>query len=205
MRRRRTQERAEATKKKLLNIAIIEFSERGYDAVTVRDIEVRANVQRNLLNYHFGSKEGMWKAAATELIARQDEFMRPREELFRDLSARDRAAYIIRSYIRFAAANPELSRLVIQEGRHESWRLHWLVKNFLRPNIEWMREHLEMETGLAKAEYVHWHYLFVGGGSLMFSMAPEAEQLFDIDVTDDSVIDCHTELITNLLLSRAQD
>ena len=68
VRRRRPQERAQVTRQKLLNVAIREFSERGFDAVTVRDIETLAGVQRNLLSYHFGSKEGIWKAAATHVL-----------------------------------------------------------------------------------------------------------------------------------------
>ncbi|MEL7187438.1 MAG: helix-turn-helix domain-containing protein, partial [Pseudomonadota bacterium] len=100
-RQRRPQERAEKTKKKLLDTAILEFSERGFDAVTVRDIELRADVQRNLLKYHFDSKEGMWKAAAQMLIEKLHVFMSPREELVRDLTPHDRVAYSIRSYVRF--------------------------------------------------------------------------------------------------------
>lgn len=204
-RQRRPQERAEATKKKLLEVAITEFSERGFDAVTVRDIEVRAEVQRNLLNYHFESKEGIWKAAATELITRQDGFMQPREELMRDLSAHERVAYVIRSYVRFAAANPEFNRMMIQEGKHDSWRMHWLVDKFMRPNIAWMREQLELDIGLDEDDFVHWHYMFAGGGALIFSMAPEAAQLFGVDVTDDAVIDRHADLMADFLLSRSQE
>lgn len=204
-RQRRTQERAEATKKKLLSVAIAEFSERGYDAVTVRDIEVHAKVQRNLLNYHFGSKEDMWKAAASEIISRHEEFMRPRQELMQDLSGREQAAYVIRSYVRFTAANPEFNRLMIQEGKHESWRLHWLVENFLRPNIAQMREHLKQGIELNTRDFVHWHYIIAGAGSLVFSMAPEAKLLFGVDVTDDAIVDRHASLIAEFLLSNSEE
>ena len=49
VKKRKTQERAEATKKKLLDAALKEFADRGYEAVTVRDIEALADVQRCLL------------------------------------------------------------------------------------------------------------------------------------------------------------
>ncbi|MEO1036040.1 MAG: TetR family transcriptional regulator [Pseudomonadota bacterium] len=202
---RRTQGRAEVTKRKLLDVAILEFTERGFDAVTVRDIETRAGVQRNLLNYHFGSKDGMWKAAAGDLVSRFGGFASPREELIRDLSAHERVAYTIRSYVRFAAACPEFNRLMLQEGKHDSWRMRWLVDNFLRPAADWLREQLKIDLGLDEAEFVHWHYIFAGGGSLIFSMAPEAKQLFGIDVTDDAVIDRHAQLMTDFLLSRSND
>lgn len=203
-RQRRQQERAEITKRKLLDVAILEFSERGFDAVTVRDIEKRAGVQRNLLNYHFGSKEGMWKAAAADLIANLERFSRPRGELIKDLSAHERVAYAIRSYVRFAAANPEFNRLMIQEGKHDSWRLHWLLDNFLLAATEWMREQIKIDLGLDEDEFVHWHYIFAGGGALIFSMAPEAQKLFGVDVTDEAVIDRHAAMMAELLLSRSR-
>ena len=204
-RQRRPQERAEKTKKKLLETAILEFSERGFDAVTVRDIEIRADVQRNLLKYHFGSKEGMWKASAQHLIDKLNSFMSPREELVRDLSPHERVAYSIRSYVRFAAANPAFNRMMIQEGKHDSWRMHWLVDNFLSAETMVLREQLQADLGLTDEEFIHWHYIFAGGGALMFSMAPEASRLFDVDVSSDEVIDRHAQMMVDLLLSRSSD
>ncbi len=202
-RQRRPQERAEKTKKKLLETAVLEFSERGFDAVTVRDIEIHADVQRNLLKYHFGSKEGMWVASASYLIESLNSFMSPREQLVRDLSPHERVAYSIRSYVRFAAANPEFNRMMIQEGKHDSWRMHWLVDNFLRAETNTLREQLRADLGLTDDEFIHWHYIFAGGGALMFSMAPEARRLFDIDVSDDDIIDRHAQMMVDLLLSRS--
>lgn len=202
-RRRRPQERAERTKKKLLDTAIQEFSERGFDAVTVRDIEIRANVQRNLLNYHFGSKDGIWEAAAAHLIEKLHSFMSPRGELVKDLSAHERVAYSIRSYVRFSAANPEFNRMMIQEGKHDSWRMHWLVDNFLTSDTNNLREQLKADIGLTDEEFIHWHYIFAGGGALMFSMAPEALRLFKIDVASEEIIDRHAQMMVDFLLSRS--
>ena len=204
-RQRRPQERAEKTKKKLLETAILEFSERGFDAVTVRDIESRADVQRNLLKYHFDSKEGMWKAAAQMLIEKLHIFMSPREELIRDLTPHDRVAYSIRSYVRFSAANPAFNRMMIQEGKHDSWRMHWLVDNFLSAESNILREQLRADLGLTDEEFIHWHYIFAGGGALMFSMAPEASRLFGVDVSSDDIIDRHAQMMVDFLLSRSAD
>jgi len=80
VRKRRPQERAEATRRKLVEVALKEFSERGFDAVTVRDIEGAAGVQRNLLSYHFGNKEEMWKAAAAHVITKLQDFQEQRQD-----------------------------------------------------------------------------------------------------------------------------
>ncbi|MDE0929269.1 MAG: helix-turn-helix domain containing protein, partial [Halioglobus sp.] len=55
-RTRRVQERAEITRAKLIKAGTVMFSERGFDGVSVRDLENAAGVKRNLLAYHFDDK-----------------------------------------------------------------------------------------------------------------------------------------------------
>lgn len=201
-RKRRPQERAETTKRKLLDVAIQKFTRHDFDAVAVRDIEVEAGVQRNLLKYHFGSKDDIWKAAAQEIFEGLDAFMASRQELMRDLPPRERVAYIIRSFSRYSASNPELHRLMIQEGKQESWRLRWIVDNFVRENAKELREMLGRDVGLDDADFVHWYYLFAGGVPVMFSMAPEAQLLFGVDVCGDDIVTRHADMMVDLLLNR---
>ena len=200
VRKRRPQERAETTKRKLIKAALQAFSERGFDAVTVRDIEVAAGVQRNLVSYHFGGKEEMWKAAAAHVITKLDEFTEGRQELVRDLSTSEWLAYTIRSYVRFSAKHPELNRLMIQEGKQDSWRIHWLVDEFLRPAMERLRLVVESHRKIDDQQFVHWYYVFVSG-AMMFSVAPEAALLFNVDVYDDEIVDRHTKTMAALLLN----
>ena len=47
-RTRRTQERAETTRANLIDAGKLLFSERGFDAVSVRDLENAAGVKRNI-------------------------------------------------------------------------------------------------------------------------------------------------------------
>ena len=205
-RKRKTQERAELTRSKLIDVALQEFSERGFDAVTVREIEVKAGVQRNLVSYHFGSKDELWKAAAAQVIGHLRTFTADRQELVRDLPARERVAYTIRSYVRFAAQHPELQRLMSQEGKQQSWRMHWLVDTFIRPGMDGLRALLGEELDLGDAEFMHWYYLFVSGGASAFAMAPEARLLFDVDVTDEAFVTRHGDMMVRLLLgSREND
>ena len=200
VRKRRPQERAEVTRRKLIEVALQEFSKRGYDAVTVRDIEITAGLQRNLLSYHFGGKEEMWKAAASHVFQKVQEFTSDRQDLVQDLSPHERLAYTIRSYVRFCARNPELNRMMLQEGKQDSWRMRWLMDEFLRPKMEEIRQTVEFDRKINDQQFVHWYYVFVSG-AMIFSMAPEAALLFDIDVQDDEVVDRHAQTMAALLLN----
>lgn len=200
-RKRRPQERAEITKKKLIDVAIQEFSERGFDAVTLRDIEVRAGVQRNLVSYHFGNKEEMWKAAVTQMTRSLQEFTTARVELGQDLSLRERLAYNIRSYVRYASMHPELNRLMVQEGKQESWRMRFLMDQMVRPGMKNFRRLVADELDWDEDLFVHWWYVFVGGGAMIFSLAPEAKLLFDKDVHEEEIVTRHANMMVEFLLS----
>ncbi|MEL6386212.1 MAG: TetR family transcriptional regulator [Pseudomonadota bacterium] len=197
----RTQERSGVTQAKLVEAAILEFTERGYDGVTLRDIETAANVQRGLVKYHFGGKEGLFRAVVDTLFGELEEYRRSRQEAEQDLSPKERLAYRIRSFVRYSARRPELNRLMSQEGKHDSWRLRYILDAFLRRAVNNTKDMAVAHLSLTSEAFCHWYYLYVGSGAFVFSMAPEAQKLFGIDVMTEEFIDRHAHLVANMLLS----
>lgn len=57
-----TQRNAAHTRARILGAAETEFADHGFDGVSVRQIALRADVPVALINYHFGSKEGLYRA-----------------------------------------------------------------------------------------------------------------------------------------------
>lgn len=204
-RRRRPQERAEVTKRTLIKVALKEFSERGYDAVTVRDIETLAGVQRNLVRYHFGSKEELWKAAAGFNIEQLEKFTERRGEMMRDIdSTHARISYTIRSFVRFCAQHPELNSMILEEGTQNSWRIEWLVQNHVKRAMMRIRDLVKSDLGLSDEEFINWYYIMVGGGAMIFSVAPEAKLMFGMDTKSTEVVDRHADMLTNMLMMNMQ-
>ena len=158
-------------------------------------------MQRNLVSYHFDSKDDLWKAAAAEVISKLEGFTSERMEVMRDLPPQERVAYTIRSYVRFAAQNPELSRLMVQEGKQKSWRLEWITAQFLNPAMLTFRGFVKADLGLTDDEFVHWYYLFVSSG-MIFTMQPEAALLFGVDVNREGFVDQHANMMVEFLMSR---
>lgn len=202
--KRRTQERTEITRAKLLEAATVLFSEQGYDGISVRDIENAAGVQRGLLVYHFEGKETLWKAVADTTFGLMQAEISPRLEILKDLSARERIAFIVRFYVRFSAKHPELSRLMSQEGRQESWRIHYLVDHHILPTTEALKGPVTEALGLDDRAYLHWYYMMVGASSTIFSHAPECQALFGVDSRDQDIVDTHADLLVEMLLGVAK-
>jgi len=62
-RTRVTRPSADATRERILAAALDLFSELSFDGASTRDIAARAGVTQPLLNYHFRSKDELWRAA----------------------------------------------------------------------------------------------------------------------------------------------
>lgn len=62
-----------ATRRRLLDVALEVFSEQGYRAATVREICAKAKANIAAVNYHFGDKEGLYRAVIGEAKCHADE------------------------------------------------------------------------------------------------------------------------------------
>ena len=59
----------EGTKERILDAAVGLFAEKGFDKTTVREICAAADVNVALVNYHFKSKEGLYKTCIRRIFA----------------------------------------------------------------------------------------------------------------------------------------
>ncbi|MEM9085052.1 MAG: TetR family transcriptional regulator [Pseudomonadota bacterium] len=200
-RQRRTQERTELTRQKLLSAAVSEFSSRGFDGVTSRDIEIAADVQRGLLKYHFGDKDSMWRAAADELFHLRIDEINQQKQLAQDLSDREQLALRIRAFVRFSAEHPELNRMMVQEGKRHSWRTDYIIENYISKTAAGLKDLTQANLPIDDEIFVHWYYFYIGAGAFAFSVSPEAKRLFGTDVSSKAFIDRHAELLVEFLMN----
>jgi AcrR family transcriptional regulator len=198
--KRRTQERTEVTRNKLLDAGTRLFSEQGFEGISIRDLEKASGVQRGLLAYHFTDKETLWKAVADRTFGLMRDEVNARSEILRDLSERERLAATIRFYVRFSARHPELSRLLSQEGRQDSWRIRYLVDNHIRVITESLEGPVREALGLDEQGFMHWHYMLAGASSTIFSHAPECQLLFGVDPQQEVFVNAHADLMVNMLI-----
>jgi AcrR family transcriptional regulator len=67
---RPTSDRGEATRQRLLDVAIRVFAARGFDGARTRDIAEAAKTNPVSIAYYFGNKQGLYYAAARHVAAR---------------------------------------------------------------------------------------------------------------------------------------
>ena len=201
------QDRAHVTRDRLLEAAVQSFAAVGYEASSTRRIETAAGVKRGLIGYHFGTKEALWKAAVSWWFERAAVELQTVEREGANIDPVARLRYFVRAFVRFSARFPEANRLMIREGMDNDWRLEWLTEHIVRPWYERVRLLFEEARTLGAAPamgFVHFYYILTGAGSLLFSMAPEAEHLAGIDPSSDAVINAHANALADLLFPEVQ-
>ena len=199
-RTRRTQERAELTRAKLIDAGKLLFCERGFDAVSVRDLETAAGVKRNLLAYHFGDKDTLWKVSADAIVGLMRSEYDQRMAIMKEISGREALAFIVRFYVYFHARHPELSRLMSREATQHSWRTQYLIDTHIRPSTLEMEKLVHETKGLDRKAFIHWYYIMISSTSTIFSFAAECEDLFGVDPCEESMVEGHATMLVSMLL-----
>jgi TetR/AcrR family transcriptional regulator, regulator of cefoperazone and chloramphenicol sensitivity len=70
-------QRGEDTRRRILEAAIEAFAADGYDGVSTRRLAERAGVNLPAIQYYFGSKEGLYRAAIGHIVRQIEERMAP--------------------------------------------------------------------------------------------------------------------------------
>jgi AcrR family transcriptional regulator len=200
--------RAEAsgdTRERILRAALAAFSERGFDGARTREIAARAHVTLGLLQYYFGSKLELWRAAVdlafVELHAGSDALLGepyPGDE-------REHLRLVIHSQVRFVARNPEFARLMHDEGKRRGPRMRWLVDRHVKPLYERLialiarcQERGVLPGGVAP---VHLSYILVGAIDAIFHQAEECKRVSGVDPTEAAAVESHARAIEALFLA----
>lgn len=110
--------RAQATRRRILEAAIAEFSEKGLDGARVDEIAARAGANKRMLYAYFGAKEDLWLAALEAVYGA----MRAEESRIdiEHLSPEEGIAELVRFKLRYTEAHPEVVALLTSENLHRA-------------------------------------------------------------------------------------
>jgi AcrR family transcriptional regulator len=110
----------EDSRRKLIDAAIRLFSTHGLDGVTVRNIADEAGISFGLIRYHFGSKEGLYRAC----IERYGKLrLHSAKRFLQNPTSREdftsKLRYAIEDILAIQLEDPPLTRLVLREAEAE--------------------------------------------------------------------------------------
>lgn len=196
----RSQQRDD-TRNRIIEAAVRTFSEKGFRAASTREIAAGAGANQGLITYHFRSKHELWKAAAERIFGLLRAGFDPPGGGADAGDARTRARGAIRQYVRFAAAHPELFRLMVEEGKRPDARMRWLVDTHLKPLYAGFARLVALyNPGFDRALLPHAYYALAGAGSMIFALKPECRRLTGLDPADERAVKAHADFIARLLV-----
>ncbi|MEO1057681.1 MAG: TetR/AcrR family transcriptional regulator [Actinomycetota bacterium] len=183
--------------------ALAEFAAHGFEAASTRAIAAAADTQQPQINYHFDSKEALWRAAVDHLFERLDESVAQHMETLPSASdPRGRFARQLRAFVRAVAEWPELNRIMVHESTVPSERLSWIVERHTRPRFDavvgaWRT--LQAAGDVPPVDEAVIYYSLVGAASLAYVNAPEAE-LLGYNTLTPRFIEAHADALVLLFL-----
>jgi len=193
---------ADPTRERILAAALDLFSERSFEGATTREIAARAGVTQPLLNYHFQSKDVLWRSAVDTLFADLADALTARADGLRGVDELAATRLIVREFIFFSAQHPQLHRIIMQECKVDGPRMDWLVERHIRPLYDSTVERFAnlVERGeLPAISPTHLYYIVTGAGPTMFVLAPECRRLSGIEPNDHNVIEAHADAVCTVL------
>jgi TetR/AcrR family transcriptional regulator len=96
----------ERTRRALLDAALVEFADKGRGGARVSDIAARAGVNKQLISYYFGGKDGLYAALVEHWLQREAEFAPP------DLPLEE----LVARYVEDSVDHRDIHRIFIREG-----------------------------------------------------------------------------------------
>jgi AcrR family transcriptional regulator len=204
---RATRPSADSTRERILATALELFSELSFDGATTREIARRSGVTQGLLNYHFSSKDELWRAAVDGIFGELSDALDKRAEGLRGVDSLTVAKLLIRDFVYFSARYPQLHRIITQECKTDGPRMDWLVERHVRPRFEQTTALFArlVEAGdVPDIPVAHLYYILTGAGPTMFVLAPECQRLSGLDPSTPEVIEAHADAVITLLFGAAE-
>ena len=133
-----TSHRQDRTRESLLQAGSQIFAEQGFQVARIRDIAQRAGCNLSAINYHFGSKQGLYNAvleyAVRQAIERHP--LVPSEQ--ENLDAPAQFHFLVRGLMRrFVTPGPQalMGRLMVREMANPTQALDQLVERISKPQF----------------------------------------------------------------------
>lgn len=201
-RKRAEQARAIETRQTILQAALDEFAEFGFEGANVRRIANRAGTTHQLVNYHFNNKDILWQETASLVLDEALALVQQKRPVSDDLGATRNLKAELREIFDFHMANPKLHRFVMQESVPGNPRLPWLAKAYLRPlreNQLNLLDAAQAEGGLMEGDTLLIYYMLIGAVTVIPTIADEFAHNAGMNEMSDELIERYWAMLESLI------
>lgn len=123
-------------RQQILEAALAEFAEKGFQEASLAAIARRLGVTAPLVLYHFGSKANLWREALEVFCSNLAAVVQRAAEDGNGMEGREALRLMVRRLVHFFATNRAAYRLMRDEGGVENGQSDWFTSKNLLPIIE---------------------------------------------------------------------
>lgn len=183
----------------ILEAALEAFAERGYDGVSVRELNRQIGVSHNLVHHYFGSKDALWRAAIDHGLNRVNDTWRLED--LGPLTDVEKMKVGLRRFLEVVARAPAIQRIMEREGAVGGPRLDYIAERYivpsLAPGLARFEETTKIEArGLNLASVA---LLTAAGATAFFTQAALARKIGGPDPFSEEGIERHIRTMTTVL------
>jgi AcrR family transcriptional regulator len=204
-RKRAEQQRSLETRGAILDAAIAEFAERGFEGASIRAIADRLGLQHPLITYHYRSKDILWRAAAEHAFAQIRAGWDTSVPENSDLPPLDRLREEYATLFRYTVAFPEFHRFMRQEAFTNTPRLKWVAKTVVAPLLERLIPQIvaAQRQGLLPAvDPILFHYMMVSLTATLSGFGPEMQVTGGLSPENAKVIETYWRLVDETVFGK---
>lgn len=187
----------------MLAAALRAFAAKGYDGMSVRDVNKDLGVSHNLIHRRFGSKAQLWEATVDRWFSEFTGQLRPVLDAIEPGAPLDAFRSFIIAFVEVSAARPELLRMMMVEGAIEGPRIDYIWERHVRPfgrRIRQVADSLDGSERYTIIPQATMFFLLAHGATAAPAHRPTAIRLDHDDPADPVVLRRHADAVADLLL-----
>src|SRR5260370_19677948 len=204
-RKRAEQQRSLETRGAIVDAAIAEFAERGFEGASIRAIADRLGLQHPLITYHYRSKDILWRAAAEHAFAQIRAEWDTSAPESSDLPPLARLREEYATLFRYTVAFPEFHRFMRQEAFTNNPRLKWVAETVLAPLLGRLMPQIvaAQKKGLLPAvDPILFHYMMVSLTATLSGFGPEMQATCGLSAGNAKVMDAYWRLVDETVFGK---
>jgi AcrR family transcriptional regulator len=195
---------AEASRADILAAATREFSEKGLSGARVDSIAERTKINKRMIYYYFGSKEGLYRA----VLERSYGHIRMSESAVEldSLAPEEALRQLVRLTFDYHNMHPDFVRLVMNENIHQAAHIGELASNRTRNRavIKTLRSLLDrgIEAGVFRSdiEPVELHMSISALCFYNVSNRYTFSKIFERDMTSAAAVAARREVVVDMIM-----
>lgn len=204
-RQRSEQQRSIDTRLAILEAALAEFADKGFEGASIRVIGERTGLHFTLFTYHFSNKDKLWRATAEHFFRELATIWEETDALDTGPRAVDQVRTEFKAILRFQRLHPDFHHFMVRESRDKSPRFMWLMETVLNQVMRRIVPHIEraqQEGDFPPGNPVFILYLLIGVISAPSALGAEIRYNAGADPNDEVESERYWTIVEQLIFKR---